>query len=342
LPVIETKLVHYPFLRAAREQMVAFPLDDETVQSSRDAILDQARYRLMLALKHSRDNMQNIRMFRYDSYERRTNRPGPPTDVVEFYSYFTAVLASKNDSGLTMALARTEATRAKKFFLDEKPAGMAAVLREAVGLELEMDAIRRMSNTPAMSYLRVVTQYELTKDSRWKLVNLPLGMGLVYLSTNKLQDLFAALVNGLMVTGIRAVRSTSVPPFMQSLVDEMKQKTPPPPPRRMNQYQYIERLLEYPIKDGRHRVIWLILVPYFVNVKGLDEAAATDAVLSYIGESKYRQFIRYHVKRAIKNGLVPVSEESLRTKHPDVLQVLPKEIFKSEVIKSKPKVAPRP
>ena len=317
--------------------MVAFPLDDETVQSSRDAILDQARYRLMLAVKHTGDNMQNIRFFRYEPYKRRNSVPGPPVEVVEFYSYFTAVLASKNDSFLTMALARTEATRAKTFFLSERAVERAAVLREAVGLELEMNEARRMSTTPVMSYLRVVTQYDLMKDSRWKLVNVPLGNGLVYLSTNMLQDLFAALVQGLMVSGIRAIRSAPVPSFMQSLVDEMKVRIPPPPPRKTNSYQYIQRLLEYPIRDGRHRVIWLILTPYFVNVKGLDEAAATDAVLSYIGETKYKRFVRYYVKRAIKNGLLPPSEESLRSKHPDILQVLPKDIFKSEVLKSKPR-----
>ena len=58
-------------------------------------------------------------------------------------------------------------------------------------------------------------------------------------------------------------------------------------------------------------------------------------MLAYIGETKYRQFVTYNVRRAVRNGLLPPSEQSLRSKHPDILQLLPKEVIRDEIVKRK-------
>ena len=180
---------------------------------------------------------------------------------------------------------------------------------------------------PFEKYLGVTTEYELTREARWQLVNMRLSGGLVYFSVNDVRDLFAALVQGLMISGMRSLRSQPVPAFVQSLVDEFRPLIPRPPPRQRTQFDYIGRLLERPITDGRHRVIWLILAPYFTTVKGMDEASAAEAVLSYIGDARYKQFIRYNVRRAMRSGLFQLSEQSIRQKHPDILAVLPKGVL---------------
>ena len=59
----------------------------------------------------------------------------------------------------------------------------------------------------------------------------------------------------------------------------------------------------------------------------MDEATATDAVLAYIGDSRYKQFIRYNVRRAMRSGLFPLSEQSIKQKHPDIMAVLPKGVL---------------
>ncbi|MDG6914890.1 MAG: hypothetical protein JRN23_04590 [Nitrososphaerota archaeon] len=330
---VDPKLVKYPFLRSAREFLLNYPLD-EVVKSVYGPILDQARYRLNLAVKNPRFDVQNVRLLGYQSYERRTRDAASPEDVIEFYSYFVAVLASKNEPFLTLALARTEAARAKTFFIKEPPTQMTTLLREAANLELRIEegAARGGAGPVAITcpfekYLEVSTEYELTREARWRLVNQRLAGGLVYFTVNDGRDLFAALVHGLMISGMRALRSAPVPEFVQSLVGEFRAFIPRPPPRQQNQFEYVKRLLEHPITDGRHRVIWLILAPYFTTVRGMDEAAATDAVLAYIGDARYRQFIRYNVRRAMKAGLFPLSEQSIRTKHPDIMAVLPKGVL---------------
>jgi hypothetical protein len=330
---VDPKLVKYPFLRSARDFLISYPLD-EVVKSVYRPILDQARYRLTLAVKNPKFDVQNVRMLGYESYERRTRDAKNPEDVIEFYSYFVAVLASKNEPFLTLALARTEAARAKTFFVKESPLQMIGLLKEAAGLELRFEAgAERGGGGPAVitcpfeKYLAVTTEYELTREPRWQLVNMRLSEGLIYFSINDVKDLFAALVHGLMISGMRSLRSAPVPEFVQSLVDEFRPLIPRPPPRQQTQFDYIKRLLEHPITDGRHRVIWLILAPYFTTVKGMDETSATEAVLSYIGDSRYKQFIRYNVRRAMRGGLFPLSEQSIRRKHPDIMAVLPKGVL---------------
>jgi len=330
---VDPKLVKYPFLRSAREFLLSYPLE-EIVKSVKEPILDQARYRVSLAARNPKFDVQNVRKLGYEPYERRTGDSKNPEDVIEFYSYFVAVLASKNESFLTLALARTEAARAKTFFVKEPLQQMIALLKEAAGLELKIEvtaerggATRAMITCPFEKYLEVTTEYELTREARWQLVNTRLSGGLVHFTGNDVRDLFAALVQGLMISGMRSLRSAPVPDFVHSLVEEFRPLVPRPPPRSQNQFEYVKRLLEHPIKDGRHRVIWLILAPYFTTVKGLDEAAATDAVLAYIGDPKYKQFIRYNVRRAMKSGLFPLSETSIKKNHPDILAVLPKGVL---------------
>ena len=332
---VDPKLVKYPFLRSARDFLLSHPLD-EVVTSVYGPILDQSRYRLNLATNNPSFDVQNVRKLGYLAYDRRYKDSKEPEDVIEFYSYFVAVLASKNEPFLTQALARTEAARAHAFFVKEKPQKqMTALFNEAAGLELKIGAetarggeVRTVITCPFENYLEVATTYELTREPRWQLVNLRLSGGMVHFSVNNVKDLFAALVQGLMVSGMRSLRSAPVPDFVRSLVDEFRPLIPRPPPRERTQFDYIQRLLEHPITDGRHRIIWMILAPYFTTLKGLDEATATEAVLSYIGDARYKQFIRYNVRRAMRGGLFPLSEQSIRSKHPDIMAVLPKGVLK--------------
>src|SRR5208282_2978139 len=120
-----------------------------------------------------------------------------------------------NEPFLTLALARTEAARAHALFVKEKsPQQMTALFNEAAGLKLKVwfeadraGEVRTVITCPFENYLEVATQYELTREPRWHLVNLRLSEGLVYFTVNNVRDLFAALVQGLMISGMRSLRS---------------------------------------------------------------------------------------------------------------------------------------
>ena len=109
---------------------------------------------------------------------------------------------------------------------------------------------------------------------------------------------------------------------------------------RGKRYAYVDYLLEHPVTDGRHRLTWLVLAPYLVNVKKLPDDEAIEKIRGFVsvgGETAgMRRFIEYNVKRARRNGLLPPTISTLRNEHPDLYSLLPKEVLASETpVKSK-------
>ncbi len=82
-------------------------------------------------------------------------------------------------------------------------------------------------------------------------------------------------------------------------------------------YRWIEKLLENPIPDVRHRTVNLILAPYFTNVKGLPEDDAVKAVAEYIDRCRLVNpdtkindtYIRYQCRYSKERGMRPLSLE---------------------------------
>ncbi|MGC8622748.1 MAG: DNA primase noncatalytic subunit PriX [Candidatus Micrarchaeia archaeon] len=83
---------------------------------------------------------------------------------------------------------------------------------------------------------------------------------------------------------------------------------------------WVERLLNYPILDGRHRIVNQVLAPYFVNVKGLSVDEAVNVISNYIEKCKQanpdtrinEQYIRYQCIYAKKKGLRVLSAKKAR------------------------------
>jgi DNA primase catalytic subunit len=103
---------------------------------------------------------------------------------------------------------------------------------------------------------------------------------------------------------------------------------PPTSSRSFKGYAWIEALLSKPVDDGRHRILWLIVAPYLVNVKGLSVEEAERAALQYLErcdkvrriEDNVRRLARYYVKYAKDHRLKPLSLSKLRSKYPDLYE----------------------
>ena len=95
-------------------------------------------------------------------------------------------------------------------------------------------------------------------------------------------------------------------------------------------YRWVERLLSSPVEDGRHRILWLIVTPYLVNIKGLSVDEAKVVALDYLKKCSERRRIKdnqqrlasYYVAYAKRTGLKPLSVETLRQKHPDLYEIV--------------------
>ncbi|MEM0094482.1 MAG: DNA primase noncatalytic subunit PriX [Candidatus Micrarchaeaceae archaeon] len=89
----------------------------------------------------------------------------------------------------------------------------------------------------------------------------------------------------------------------------------PTPSAPSGRYAWIERLLNTPLPDFRHRIVNIVLAPYLVNVKGLSEEQAADVISKYIERCKElnpntnitESYIRYQCSYSKKRGLRPLS-----------------------------------
>jgi len=319
---IDETLVKYPFLRRAREILAERPPEDESLPRSK--IIDHARYRMERAVKNANLDIQNVAEWpQYRDYASRSGGMGVISEVVDFYSFFIAVQASAKDSFLRTCLARSEAQRSKVLFAQETIENQLAILHEATALTLDRRS-ENLYSLPFEAYLAFGSKYDLFEDPRWKLGNalrLPLDHGIVYFTRNTIMDLFASVVNSLMVSGMEALRLQPTRADVLSLARQMEPLIPARNKSRAS-YSYIEELLKHRVSDGRHRLSWLVLAPYLTNVKGMDEDTALETIMEYVGDSKYRQFVRYQVKRAARQGLLPPSISTLKSRHPDLYAIL--------------------
>ena len=88
-------------------------------------------------------------------------------------------------------------------------------------------------------------------------------------------------------------------------------------------YGWIERLLEKPVDDGRRRLLWLVIAPYLVNVKGFPIDEAIHQAYNYLLKCSEirpiredpRKLAEYYVNYAARTGLKPVSLQTLKTRN---------------------------
>jgi hypothetical protein len=312
--------LRYPFAPSSRRFFESVPVEEGL--TSRE-VVGQTQSRLLSSLGRAR-------------YEPHMS------ELVEFSSFFAAALVASQDPVLASRFSKKEAERAKAFFVREKPRGKARAFAECFGVSFaaaDPGDGRATYDVPFEGYLSAVSKYELGKNPRWKLARQELDRGTVRVSDNLLNDLFGDCALAAIAEGVRNLRRAAFPKQLLAVKTEVLQYVPSPRPKTGKGYLYVETLLEHPVSDGRHRITWLILAPYLVNVKKLDDAEAIERIRRFVaaaGEtSAMRRFIEYNVRRARRNGLLPPTYSTLKTEHPDICWLLPKEVQAEESARGK-------
>ena len=319
-PVLSDLELRYPFAPQSKKFFESIPVEDGL--SSRD-VIEQTENRLLSALGRLK-------------YEPSIS------ELVEFSSFFAAALVASQDSVLASRFSKKEAERAKEFFLREEPNNKTSIVRECFGTALRLEAAgdgRPRYSMPFERYLALVSKYELGKRPSWKLARQELDAGTIWMSDNMLNDFFGDCSLAAVAEGVRNLRKGAFPKQLLGVKSEVIQYVPSPKPRTNKGYLYVEDLLAHPVSDGRHRLTWLVLAPYLVNVKKLDDEQAIEKIRAFVaaaGEtSAMRRFIEYNVKRARRNGLLPPTFSTLKAEHPDIYWLLPKEALAAEAPKDK-------
>jgi hypothetical protein len=319
-PLLSDIELRYPFAPLSRKFFESIPIEDGL--ASRE-VEGQTQSRLLSSLGRAK-------------YEPSIS------ELVEFSSFFAAALVASQDTVLTARFSKKEAERAKEFFLREGPEAKVEVMVECFGVGLalgDLDDGRASYSMVFENYLSLVSKYELAKNPKWKLARQRLDRGIVYMSDNMLNDLFGDCSLAAIADGVRNLRKGPFPKQLLGVKAAVIQYVPSPKPRTNKGYLYVEDLLAHPVSDGRHRLVWLVLAPYLVNVKKLDDDAAIEKIRAFVaaaGEtSAMRRFIEYNVRRARRNGLLPPTFSTLKTEHPDIYWLLPREVLVGESAKGR-------
>ena len=320
-PSLSDLELRYPFAPRSRKFFETIPVEDGL--ASRD-VVEQARSRVLSCLGRVR-------------YEPHIS------ELIEFSSFFAAALVASQDGFLAAKFSRKESERAREFFLKEEARGKAVAMSECFGAVVSpviRDGGQVRYETPFEVYLSLVSKYELGKSDEWKLVRRALGDGTVFLSDNLLSDLFGECARMAVAEGVKNLKRAVFPRQLADVRTNAMEFVPVQKPRTGRGYNYVDELLKHPVTDGRHRFVWLVLAPYLINVKKVENEEAIEKIRGFVsvgGETAdLRRFVEYNVRRARRNGLFPPTFSRLKSEHPDLYGLLPKEVIEAESAPKKP------
>ena len=314
-PLLTDMELRYPFAPSSRRFFESVSVEEGLASKE---VITQAESRLLSALGRAK-------------YEPEMAKH------VEFSSFFAAALVASQDPVLTSMFGKKEAERAKEHFFRERADGKVAALLECFGANVSLDRDGRgrwRFSIPFEGFLLMSAKYDLGKAAEWKLARQALTGGTVHLTDNMVNDLFALCAQAAIGEGVKNLRKGVLPKQLTGVKASVMQYVPVQRPRTGKGYLYVEDLLKHPVSDGRHRLVWLVLAPYLVNVKKVEDGDAIDRIRAFVaaaGEtSAMRRFVEYNVRRARRNGLLPPTFAKLKAEHPDIYSLLPKEVVAAE------------
>jgi len=230
-------------------------------------------------------------------------------DYVISYVY-ARMIASAISIAAVEKYVSAEAKRSAQALSSEKIENIIYIANE-LGIKVEENG--ELFAMPFTVYL-----LNMPKNDEYRLIHQKLSNGIVYLERYKLirilENAFTKAIHvGMPIPKENLPREViEVSKTIRMPVEEIKIKAKKSVDER---YAWIEKLLSHPLPDFRHRVVNLILAPYFANVRGLSEEEATKIITQYIEKCKEinpntrvgESYIAYQVRYAKRKGLKPLS-----------------------------------
>ncbi|HVA82687.1 MAG TPA: DNA primase noncatalytic subunit PriX [Candidatus Aquilonibacter sp.] len=220
----------------------------------------------------------------------------------------SAMAGDLANSHIIVKYAIAEARRVGEAVGNDRMQNVEKLARE-VGIEFVME--KELFVIPFGQYLT----FEPKSNKDYSLIHQQLEEGKVYLTKNKMVRLIEEASKRAILKGLPIERR-----YLPKEILDAVSKIPVPKPKIQPGiggagYEWIEKLLEIPLPDFRHRAVNLILAPYFANVKNLPEDQAIAAVMEYINKCKVlnphtditESYVKYQVTWAKKRGLKPYS-----------------------------------
>ncbi|MDE1856399.1 MAG: DNA primase noncatalytic subunit PriX, partial [Candidatus Micrarchaeota archaeon] len=193
----------------------------------------------------------------------------------------SAVAPSPANSFLVGRYAIAEAKRVGEALGEDTMQNLQKLAKElGVNFNTETDGF----SLPFYEYLNV----EPRTNREYALIHQQIKQGIVYLPKNKLVRIIEEAAKRNIMKGL-PIEPRMLP---KEIIDAAKKIAVPKPKISAlaagggKGYEWIEKLLQVPLPDFRHRAVNLILAPYFANVKNLEIDQAVSAIMEYIEKCK--------------------------------------------------------
>jgi hypothetical protein len=237
-------------------------------------------------------------------------------DYVMAYLYSRLLLSAVKRRDIIKSYALAEARRSAEILPLSDDSDVKRIAAE-LGIEMNssFDSVRsNRQNEFAMSFVDYVNN--TPKDKGFALVNQKLSNGVVLLNKTQLSRIIERAIEGEISKGL-PIKSSDLPKQVIEYSKTLRFKTIAKAEQssKKGSEAWIEKLLQTPIADVRHRTVNLILAPYLVNTKGIDVEQAAKIIIEYIDRCRAidpntkinERYIEYQCDYAKKKGLRPLS-----------------------------------
>ena len=272
-------------------------------------------------LDRARDHLVEIsKLFQNGHMRRRmqfttTNMDSIKLDYLKTYAYCRMLLSALRDFELIEYFSEAESYRSAAA-VQSMPADILLRIMESMNLNVVPGQARGadafVMSLPA--FLAAVGEKE-----GLSLANYPINGGMVYLSKAHLipfiRDVSAARIKaGLPIDHQSIPKEVIAYAKGVSISKRYKYST------SFKGETWIDRLLQNPIADVRHRTVNIILAPYLVNTKGMGVDDAAKIINDYIERCKKvdpatnitPSYVKYQCNYAKRRGLKPMSFENAK------------------------------
>ncbi|HIH50460.1 MAG: DNA primase noncatalytic subunit PriX [Candidatus Micrarchaeaceae archaeon] len=242
-------------------------------------------------------------------------------DYLMAYLYSRMLLSAVKRKDLIMEYAMAEAGRSVDAMLASEKEEM---LRIAAELGLGINCAFDLKGANASDEFTIGFADYVNNTPRlpgFELVNQRLSSGVIRLNKGRMARVMEQAMLKEIMKGL-PIKSTELPKQVIDFSKGLKFKSIAREEHRKGggREGWIEKLLETPIADVRHRTVNLILAPYLVNTKGLDVEQASKRIIEYIERCKQidpstrinDRYIEYQCNYAKRKGLRPLSMERAR------------------------------
>lgn len=248
----------------------------------------------------------------------RINIGSVKLDYVIAYLYSRMLLSAIRRKDLIMAYAAAESRRSADAMLASDREEM---LKVAAQLSLRVNGAfgaKGLNHAEEFTIGFVDYVNNMPRMPGSELVNQRLSSGIVLLSKARTARVIEQAIAKEIMKGL-PIKSTELPKQAVDFSKTLKFRAASKGQQvsRAGREGWIEKLLETPIADVRHRTVNLILAPYLVNTVGLDVEQASRRIIDYIEKCKQvdpttkinDRYIIYQCSYAKRKGLRPLSIE---------------------------------